>query len=138
MLKLVHFVFQSLKIFNCHHKNRCLLVHKGSRYLMVCNSNINKTSRTCHLWVHRQIHPSDDAIVLLLTFDRCCWTNQHVECHMLVQYLHHSWQMKKQFLENNITFIWRKLINCSSCRSMFCGIHRDPMNSLLSTIDYNQ
>ncbi len=42
-----------------------------------------------------------------------------IEYHMLVQSVNQSWQMNKQLVGVNIRFRWRKLINYSSCRTIF-------------------
>ncbi len=42
------------------------------------------------------------SFVRYVTLDTHVCINQHVEYHMLVQSVHHSWQMKEHILEINI------------------------------------
>ncbi len=55
---------------------------------------------------------------------------------MLVQYLQHSWQMKEQRLEFNISFYLVKLDKQFNCSTIVYGIHSDLVDSLVSTIVY--
>ncbi len=71
-----------------------------------------------------------------LNFKRYCWINQHVQYHLFVQSVYRSRQMKEQLFGIDISFIWRQLINCSSCSTIVCGINSDLVDTLVSTIVY--
>ncbi len=66
-------------------------------------------------------------VIDYMSFDRYCRINQHIEYHMVIKSIHHSWQMKEQLPGIKNVFIWRTLIKYSSWRT------KDPVESLVST-----
>ncbi len=56
---------------------------------------------------------------------------------MLIQSINHSWQMNEKLPGINICLMWRKLTNCSSCSTIYCGIHMDPMDFIILLYSIN-
>ncbi len=71
-----------------------------------------------------------------LTFDRYryCSISQQIEYHILVQYVHHSWEMKEQFRRINISFHLNKIDKLYKLQHHFWWVSDGSLGFPYSTV----